>query len=202
MKFFNRVINLLLLAILLPAAISFAGDATSFDPTKVTIKATSAGGVPVGTIVAWPVATNPADMNKWLECNGQSVSSSVYPELFALVGGNVPDYRGLFLRGHGSQAHAQNNGSTVGVTSTTHSSGALGTVQGDATRNITGHINYEGTADGGFVNDGYIIPGVISSTEPNGRDWNLTFDASRVVPVANENRPVNTAIRYLIRALP
>jgi hypothetical protein len=85
MKFFNRVISLLLLAILLPAAVSFAGDATSFDPTKVAIKAASAGGVPVGTVVAWPIATNPADMDKWLECNGQSVSSSVYPELCVVL---------------------------------------------------------------------------------------------------------------------
>ena len=28
------------------------------------------------------------------------------------------------------------------------------------------------------------------------------FDASRVIPTANENRPVNKAARYLIRALP
>ena len=42
------------------------------------------------------------------------------------MGANVPDVRGLFLRGYGSQTHAQNNGSTVGITSTTHSSGALG----------------------------------------------------------------------------
>ena len=37
-----------------------------------------------------------------------------YPELFALMGGQVPDLRGLFLRGYGAQSHAQNNGSTVG----------------------------------------------------------------------------------------
>jgi hypothetical protein len=30
----------------------------------------------------------------------------------------------------------------------------------------------------------------------------LSFDASRVVPTSTENRPVNTAVRYLIRALP
>ena len=30
----------------------------------------------------------------------------------------------------------------------------------------------------------------------------IDFDASRVVPTASENRPVNQAVRYLIRALP
>lgn len=75
-----------------------SADATSFDPTKVAVKAKGAG-VPVGTIVAWSVSLNPEDMENWLECNGQSFSSAAYPELFALVGGHVPDLRGQFLRG-------------------------------------------------------------------------------------------------------
>ncbi len=41
------------------------------------------GGVPVGTIVAWPVATNPDDWDKWLECNGQSITRTAYPEIHA-----------------------------------------------------------------------------------------------------------------------
>ncbi len=32
--------------------------------------------------------------------------------------------------------------------------------------------------------------------------YGLNFDASRVVPTANENRLVNQAVRYLIRARP
>lgn len=32
----------------------------------------------------------------------------------------------------------------------------------------------------------------------NNNGWNLNFDASRVVPVANENRPVNYAVNYYI----
>ena len=31
---------------------------------------------------------------------------------------------------------------------------------------------------------------------------NLTFSSSRVVPTAEENRPVNMAVRYLVRARP
>ena len=31
---------------------------------------------------------------------------SAYPELFAVVGGQVPDLRGLFLRGHGGNSAA------------------------------------------------------------------------------------------------
>jgi hypothetical protein len=33
----------------------------------------------------------------------------------------------------------------------------------------------------------------------NSNGWNLNFDASRVVPTANENRPVNYAADYYIK---
>ena len=111
----------------------------------------------------------------------------------------MPDLRGLFLRGHGSLTHSQNNGSLVGITSTTHSAGALGQVQGDAIRNITGGFAGRATGMGGAffyknVSDMYDYGG--------GYLYNLGFDASRVSPVANEVRPVNMAVRYLIRARP
>ena len=89
-------------------------DATSFNPTAVEVTAKATSSIPVGTIIAWPVAQNPADWQNsdgsynWLECNGQSISKTVYPELFALVGGQVPDLRGLFLRGY--DAHQKPKG--------------------------------------------------------------------------------------------
>ena len=68
---------LMLLFQLVAVSPSVAGDATSFDPTRVAVVAKGAGGVPVGTIVAWPVAKNPPDMDNWLECNGQTVNATV-----------------------------------------------------------------------------------------------------------------------------
>ena len=47
-----------------------------------------------------------------------------YPELFALMGGQVPDLKGLFLRGHGS--HTSTHYGTV-----THKSAELGQVLGE-----------------------------------------------------------------------
>ncbi|WP_374044373.1 phage tail protein [uncultured Bilophila sp.] len=57
--------------------------------------------MPVGTVIVWPSASWPTDADNWLECNGQAISSAVYLELVVLVGATVPDYRGIFLRGHG-----------------------------------------------------------------------------------------------------
>jgi hypothetical protein len=181
-----------------------AKDSTSFDPTKIAVQAKGSGGVPVGTVVAWPVASQPEDSDAWLECNGQSTSG--YPELAAIVGPTVPNYQGMFLRGHGSQSFAQNNGSTVGVTSTTHNSGALGAVQGDSIRNISGTFPVETEA---YQHDWDGLSGVFYTSNGLSHDgeegdsdaeYSIGFDASRVIPTANENRPANTAVRYLIRA--
>ncbi len=51
----------------------------------------------IGTVMSWGHATPP---DGWIECNGQSTSS--YPELRSIVGNNVPDLRGYFVRGYQS----------------------------------------------------------------------------------------------------
>lgn len=58
----------------------------------------------------------------------------VYPELVALVGGHVPDYRGIFLRGQGSHTSTH-----YGIV--THSSAALGQLQGGGIREILGSVS-------------------------------------------------------------
>ncbi len=52
-------------------------------------------------VIAWTLATNPSD--NYLECNGQSIDSTKYPKLYELMH-NVPDYRGMFLRGLGGNS--------------------------------------------------------------------------------------------------
>ncbi|WP_303842430.1 hypothetical protein [Selenomonas ruminantium] len=119
----------------------------------------------------------------------------------------MPDLRGLFLRGYGSQTHTQNNGSTIGVTSTTHSSGALGQIQGDAIRNAEGSSGtFQGFSDANYVGAltrlSFWFHGSVNEDNPGWYAHKFGINLSRVVPTANENRPVNMAVRYLIRALP
>lgn len=122
------------------------------------------------------------------------------------MGPQVPDLRGLFLRGYGSQAYAQVNGTTVGVTTTLHTSGQLGQVQGDAARQLTGSSGYNsmhgqstgiGTGALNFVR--HSSAGGSTNGYPSGA---ITIDSALVTPTAAENRPVNTAVRYLLRARP
>lgn len=165
--------------------------------TRLTKEENQASGVPVGTVITWASANNPNENGIWLECNGQSCTA--YPDLVKVLGSDtVPDYRGVFLRGLGS------------VTSThygtvRHQSSGLGELQGDAIRNIYGMVSgmdvYNDTWSGAFYNpgtrDGKGIPG---SYQPRKFCDDFSFDASRVVPTANEDRPINRAVRYFIKA--
>ena len=112
-----------------------------------------------------------------------------YPELFAVVGNSVPDLRGLFLRGHGGN------------------SAALGVQQGDAIRNLTGSlymIGLRGTAPNGSFRfaENWPMYQESDSWSSSWREGTLNFNAAQQVPTAEENRPVNQAVRYLIRARP
>lgn len=209
---FLRVLALIMMFTALVSQPPFvrAADSTSFDPTLVELTAKSVSGYPIGFVAICPVAKCPEEDErtkdghpKWLEANGQTINAAVYPELSAYYGPTVPDFRGLFLRGYGSQTHAQNNGSTVGITTTPHASGALGVIQGDATRNITGtlptRMNAIGYAPSGVFFQASPLGGSGAKNDATGTS--AVFDLSRRSPTAPEIRPANMAVRHLIRAV-
>ena len=55
----------------------------------------SSASIPTGMVMPFFGSTVPTD---WLECNGSLIPSQ-YTDLIALVGANVPDLRGEFIRG-------------------------------------------------------------------------------------------------------
>lgn len=157
------------------------------------------GGVPIGTIIIWGYAKNPSeDYGVWLDCDGRNVSN--YPNLVAAIGSTtIPDYRGLFLRGQGSQT----------VDGTVHTSPAVGIKQGDAIRNIYGQFVVDDFVSNGGYNRQYPPNGafkVVGSANYDAKSHSdgdgrlVSFNASNVVPTANENRPVNATVRFLIKA--
>ena len=147
-------------------------------------------GLEIGMVVAWTLSANPSD--NYLECNGRVVDSTKYPKLYALMH-NVPDYRGMFLRGLGGN------------------SANLGILQGDAIRNIVGQIGGPGL--GRITIQGDHRP-QLYATGPfttkqlgdgdeghyGGEGYQINFDASRIVPTSEENRPINKSVRYFIKA--
>ncbi|HCP5447257.1 TPA: phage tail protein [Escherichia coli] len=148
--------------------------------------------LPVGAPVPWPSETPPTG---WLKCNGAAFSAEEYPELAKAYPTNkLPDLRGEFIRGWDD-----GRGIDAGR--------EILSAQGDAIRNIVGHISCvrrgpEGSdrADGAFRYDSN-WPTKIRSTDVSD-DWGsvVSFDASRVVPTAPENRPRSIAFNFIVRA--
>ena len=123
----------------------------------------------------------------------------VYPELVGVVGWNVPNYQGVFLRGYGGQTSYHYG--AVG-----HWSAGLGELQGDGIREIWGELSYLPRSRDGevgqsgslaFWNEGRNQWMNDAGKAPSGA---MNFYASRSTPVVGEVRPVNRAVRYLIRA--
>lgn len=148
--------------------------------------------VPVGTIIYVDDTVAPPG---YLKRNGANISRTTYAALFAKLGTRhsagdgvttfgVGDDRGEFLRGWDD-----GRGLDVGR--------ALASAQGDAIRNIVGTFDGN-TNDGATYRSGAFSATNQSARGSDGKDWGgvISFDASRVVPTANENRPRNKA--YLV----
>nr|DAR99674.1 MAG TPA: tail fiber protein [Caudoviricetes sp.] len=141
----------------------------------------------------------------FLLCDGSAISISAYINLYNVIGNaygngngsttfNIPDLRGEFIRG-------ADNGRGV------DGGRALGSTQSDAIRNITGQ--FAGYGDRFLINEFSGVFGRTGSASRKisvvGEDYNETsynganFDASRVVPTANENRPRNVAVNFYIK---
>ncbi|WP_434524390.1 phage tail protein [Photorhabdus asymbiotica] len=148
----------------------------------------AANNIPVGAPIPWPLPTAP---NGYFTCNGQSFNKSLYPQLaVAYPSGRLPDLRSEFIRGWDDS-----RGVDPGR--------VCGSWQGDAIRNITGEVITDRAqivdASGAFRGPLMIAGASINASWLQiGRNFN--FDASRVVPTANENRPRNVAFNYIVRA--
>ncbi|GKX49253.1 phage tail protein [Pectobacterium carotovorum] len=158
-------------------------------PTAADIGALSLNEL-VGIPMPWPQATAPSG---WLKCNGQVFDKNIYPLLAqAYPAGLLPDLRGEFIRGW-DDARGLDTGR------------ALLSTQGDAIRNITGSIAVStestgsSTAVGAFSLTG--IGGTVATSGFGNRGIpKFDFDASKVVPTTNENRPRNISFNYIVRA--
>ena len=155
-------------------------------------------GTPIGAYLAWSSQDKiPAG---YLLCDGREISKTEYKELYEIIGDTygtpsdtskfkLPKFNdGRFMRGTGGNA------------------AALGVLQEDAIRNMKGSLTGEcfmwesiADADGVFRNEG--ITDRKGAHGENGKHSpKVSFDASRVVPTANENRPLNSSVVYIIKA--
>ena len=141
------------------------------------------GGIPAGAVM--PFAMNSAPSG-WLAANGDAVNRTTYAALFSAIGTthgsgdgsttfNLPDLRGIFVRGSGSQ-----------TISGTAYSGTFAAKQSDELKAHT-HAQRGGGTTGGndFFRQG--AGSVSDATSPTGSTG------------GTETRPANIALLYCIK---
>lgn len=67
-------------------------------------------GMPIGFITAFAGSTIPTG---WLECDGSTITQSAYPDLYALIGGTLPNFKGRAIVG---QDTSDTDFDTIGAT--------------------------------------------------------------------------------------
>lgn len=167
-----------------------------------------------GSRAAIPVGYVPAD--------GQLLNRTDYPELWDTLSRsllnivsdkewlNTPDKRASFSSGNGSTTfrvpdiNGKQSGSLKGLFVRGDGYAASGTVNGDAIRNISGKISAAGAVawqEATGVLEAYGATAPYADDVPNSQQLptQLKFDASRVVPTADENRPVSANFIAIIR---
>ncbi len=171
------------------------------------IKKLIAGGTlwadcPVGTINAYGGATAP---DGWLLCQGQAVSRTDYADLFTVIGTafgsgdgsttfNVPDFRGEFLRGAGTNSHSgQGDGGSVGEhqDGTTIVTSIMGNGYGAIYNKINGTVN-SSTYDKWVGNSGNTY--VHDTTSYESESYANVIGTGKA-------RPTNTSVNFIIKAV-
>lgn len=160
---------------------------------------------PAGEVAAFARSTAPEG---WLVCNGQAVSRTTYARLFAAIGTtfgagnasttfNVPDLRGIFVRGW-------DNGRGL------DSGRGFGSLQSGAIQSHSHPVSDPGHAHpfrvearagtdsgGGAITGGNPISGIDAVFD--GVTTRSTTGVSVAATGSNETRPVNLALLYCIR---
>ena len=174
---------------------------------------------PIGTIQPYmgDIAKIPSN---YMICDGNILNKEEYPGLFEVIGTawgepnvntfNLPDLRGRFLRGVDKDAAGNPTSPARDPDRDTRTGNAggntgnnVGSVQGDTIRNITGtwaEDRHSSGANGGgaMVRDNVGLPGDQGGSGTGGGVI-FTFNASRVVPVGSDMRPINISTIYIIR---
>ncbi len=157
-------------------------DATSFDPQPILVQAKN-NSVPIGTVIAWAKEIIPEG---WLECNGQAVNETLYPDLHVLMP-HTPDYRDRFLQGTGINPVGERIEAGI-----PNLKGVAGAFYGDLGGNYGLFRTYN--VDNVPVGASFIMP----------RRGQLEFNANRYNPIYKDNvntvQPPTVVVKYIIKA--
>lgn len=160
------------------------------------------GGVPIGTVIAWPSNSSKPEGGIWLECTGQSCAK--YSGLVAVLGkSTVPDYRGRFLEGAATAGTVKEAGLPNITGSMDNRQEGLNGVGGlEEPLSFADYITFTGAFKRIALKDvtyGFKVNTGGSATEL--RAWG--FDASRsnkIYGASTTVQPPSVTVRYFIKA--
>jgi microcystin-dependent protein len=176
-------------------ALAGANITANSVPSGALVAAVRDALCPPGTVVAYMGTTAP---DGWLLCQGQSVSRTLYNNLYTVIGNasgsadtasfNVPDLRGRFLRGvDGSAGRDLDSGTRTAMNPGGNPGNLVGSVQADALKSHT-HTVYAVTVGGGSV--------PVNGSSVGGRDITSSGPSTGA---SSETRPINAYVNYIIK---
>lgn len=172
------------------------------------------GTPPVGTVIAFAgrlgaEATQPIEAWGWMPCDGRTLSSQLYPELFVALGyvyggsGNqfkLPDYRGYFLRGvDGSAGNDPDQAMRSAPPGGQGPANGVGSIQPCALQ--THEHTYSSAPAPSALSPSGTAAGApsITSTLTTGGPVSAPGQSPPVRVSPNETRPLNAYVHYLIK---
>ena len=184
----------------------------------------ASNGVPSGTIIAFGGDSIPTG---WLACDFSAVSRTTYPALFKAIGinwgigdgistFNLPDLRGLFLRGVAGLAGVAadpdvanriaenaNGGSTGNKVGSYQPHAFQGHIHALNSNILEGGQNTTATNTGLQVGGSFYNVGTLGTSSPGNADNSVTTPTSDGIhgtpSISSETRPSNVYVNYIIK---
>lgn len=166
------------------SAITGAKVSSTFDISNKTVVLPAGVATPAGAVMAFAMNSAP---NGWLACNGSNVSRTTYAALFSAIGTTygsgdgsttfaLPDLRGYFLRGSGTNSDGT-------------AAGTFGEKQADGIKEHSHRFGYN------------LVTGVASGNGPLTQLGGATAYDLAMVPgtSSTDTRPKNIAMLYCIK---
>ena len=163
---------------------------------------------PAGTIVAFGGTNAPAG---WYLCDGTVKNRNTDSRLFDVIGTNfgegdgnqtfnLPDFRGIFLRGAGD------HGTMVKANGSHYSGGNLATKQNDIMQQITGFLKVvvKTVGSSGVFSHGSSFDTSVYDSSSNGNQYQYNFDSANSeaeggARTGDETAPASLSVNYIIK---
>lgn len=149
-----------------------------------------------GTVMMWATNTPPTG---WLELNGQSTTG--YPELEAIVGSNVPDFRGEHIRGWDNGKGIDSGRSLLSKQLDAVKSHNHDLQRGGANNSVVQILQVVNAAGNNGVYSYYRYGGDNTYSRPHESTTMKAIGQYAGVPMSPENRIKNKSVMFIIKAI-